>query len=120
MLLKRTKQLKKHLYRLKERFENSDPPEHISDKDFFLQMKKETEPIFHLLEQWEEEALQFVKNIDVRIYPHQIYATKENIELLLLHSYYIDVRSRIYMEYYQSSQFILDQLMDEIKKEERG
>lgn len=113
-LKEQTEQLKKHLDLLKGKFEENDPPEHISDKKFFLKMKEETAPIYQLLEEWEKEALEFIKNKHVRIYPHQINATKENVELILLHSYYVDIRKRIYMEYYKSSHYIFDQILSEI------
>jgi len=111
-----TKQLKKYLDILKHKFEENNPPEHISDKDFFLKMKEETAPIYALLEEWEEEALTFVKNRLVNVHPQQIISTKENIELIILHSYYIDARKRRYMELNQSSHYIFNQILNEIEK----
>ena|SRR5690625_2831051 len=111
-----TKQLKKHLDILKEKFEENNPPKHISDKEFFLNMKEETAPIYELLDNWEEKALAFVKNKHVNVHPHQIISTKENIELILLHSYYIDARKRRYMELNQSSHYIFDQILSELEK----
>lgn len=117
MLLKdQTKQLIQYLDILRDKFEENNPPKHISDKKFFLKMKEETAPIYELLEQWEESALSFVKNREVNVHPHQIISTKENIELILLHSYYIDVRRRRYMEINQSSHYIFEQILREIEK----
>lgn len=111
-----TEQLKQYLDILKEKFEENKPPKHISDKEFFLKMKEETSPIYDLLEEWEDAALAFVKNRQINVHPHQIISTKENMELILLHSYYIDVRRRKYMEINQSSHYIFDQILREIKK----
>lgn len=115
-LEQQTKTLKKTLQRLKIRFETGEPPKKISDYSFFEQMKQETNPIFDLLNKWEENALQFVKNKHVHVHPHQIIATKENMELTILHSYYIDIRKRQYMELYKSTLYIFDQLSSEIRR----
>lgn len=112
-----TEQLKKYLDFLQNIFEKNEPPEHISDKKFFLNMKEETAPIYELLEEWEQSALSFVQNRRVNVHPQQIISTKENIELILLHSYYIDIRKRRYMEFNQSSHYILDQILSEIEGE---
>ncbi|WP_156289203.1 DUF1798 family protein [Oceanobacillus salinisoli] len=114
-LINRTKSLKKYLHNLKEHFEHGQPPENVRDKDFFFRVKEETTPIFELLELWEEEALIAVKERKVNVHPQQIESTKENMELLLMHSYYKDLRRRRYMEYYKSILYIFDQLISELQ-----
>src|SRR5690625_3656037 len=107
MILKQqTEQLKNYLDHLQKKFEENNPPEHISDKKFFLKMKEETSPIFELLNLWEENALAFVKNKEVNVHPQQIISTKENVELIIMHSFYIDIRKRQYMEINKSSHYI--------------
>lgn len=110
-----TEQLKQHLEVLKDRFEDNKPPASMSDKHFFLKMKEETSPIYNLLEQWEEDTLQLVKNREINVHPHQVASTRENMELLLLHSYYVDARRKRYMELNHSCHYIFDQLLREIK-----
>lgn len=114
MIKEDTLLLKQYVNHLKERFVSNESPGTFSDHNFFNQMKKETEPIFQLLEQWENNAFFYIKENPGKIYPHQIQATKENIELIILHSYYIDIRKRIFMEYYQSAVYILDGLLSDM------
>lgn len=109
-----TECLKKYLDELKERYDNNDPPASIKDKKFFAMMKENTMNIYELLENWEEHALQIIKERKVNVHPHQIISTKENIELLILHSYYIDAKKKRYMELHGSSHYIFDQLLRSI------
>ena len=113
-LVIQTDNLKQYLDDLKEIYEKNAPPENMNDKEFFNKLKKETAPIYDLLEKWEEKALLFVKNRAVNIHPHQITSTRENMELLILHSYYVDARRKRYMELNHSSHYILDQLLRDI------
>ncbi|MFD1849499.1 DUF1798 family protein [Oceanobacillus bengalensis] len=113
-LKERTILLNNHLLRLKALYENSTPPENKKDRKFFLQVKEETSPIYEMVEKWEEQALQVVKAREVTVHPNQVNATKENMELLLMHSYYLDVRRKRYMELYRSIRYIFDQLVNEL------
>src|SRR5699024_12325755 len=61
---------------------------------FFSNVRQQTEPIFQLLELWEETALQTIKTERFNVHPQQIISTKENMQLLLMHSFYKDVRDR--------------------------
>ncbi|MGF7014889.1 DUF1798 family protein [Ornithinibacillus bavariensis] len=110
-----TIQLKKYLQDLKQVFEENNPPEDRRDKEFFVMVKKKTSPIYDLLEIWQELALKFIKENKISVHPNQIVSTKENMELLLMHSYYIDVRRRRYMELNQSVLYVLDQLLRAIE-----
>lgn len=110
-LKEQTEQLKQYLDQLKERYEGNTPPENMKDKQFFLIMKEDTIAIYDLLETWEKDALEVIKDRKVNVHPHQITSTKENMELLILHSYYIDTRRKRYMELNRSSHYILDQLL---------
>lgn len=107
-----TKQLKEIVDQLHDVFlREGDRPE-ISDKAFFLQMKAETAPMYETLAIWEELALAEVKARNVQVHPHQVNSTVENVELLILHSYYKDLRKRKYMEYYFSTHYVCNQLLD--------
>jgi len=113
--VKHTKALRNHLDALKKRFENTDPPVNRRDRDLFQMVKKETDPIYNLLDQWEETTLSLIKERKVKVHPHQVTSTKENMELLLMHSYFIDVRRKRYMELYNSISYIFDQILNESK-----
>lgn len=109
-----TKQFKEHLDKLKERYEENNPPENKKDKEFFLMVKEYTTPIHALLEEWEEKTLQVVKDRKVNIHPQQVTSTRENMELLIMHSFYIDAKRKRYMELNHSAHYVLDQLLREL------
>lgn len=113
-LQEQTKSLKQQLDQLKERYETNDPPEDRRDKVFFSYVKEVTEPIYKHLETWEEDTLGLVKNREVNLHPQQVTSTRENMELLLMHSFYIDVKRKRYMELYKSVHYIFDQLLKDI------
>lgn len=113
-LQEQTRHLKQQLNQLKERYETNEPPEDRRDKAFFSHVKEVTEPIYKRLETWEEGALGLVKKREVNLHPHQVASTRENMELLLMHSFYIDVKRKRYMELYKSVHYIFDQLLKDI------
>lgn len=115
LLVEYTIQLKKDLAGLRELFENNTPPEDRRDKEYFEMVKVKTLPIYELLEKWEELALKVVKEDKISVHPNQISSTRENMELVLMHSYYVDVRRRRYMELHQSILYVFDQLLRAIK-----
>ena len=108
MLLQLTNQLQQASQCLRERFLNNQPPENIKDRNFFEMVKKETEPLFELIEKWEEEALATIKKRELLLHPQQIESTRENFELIIMHSYYIDVKSKRYMELQQAIDYVLE------------
>lgn len=110
----KTIELKKHLQSLKDNYERNNPPENKKDLAFFNYVKNETDPVFKLVQSWESDALEIVKQRKVNVHPHQIVSTRENMELLLMHSYYIDAKRKRYMELNHSVLFIFDQLLREI------
>lgn len=115
-LLEQTQQFKEHVNKMKEKYEQNNPPEDRRDKEFFLQVKKYTAPIYELLDEWEDKTLQVVKERKVNVHPQQVTSTKENMGLLLMHSFYIDVKRKRYMELNHSVHFILDQLLKDLQK----
>ncbi|GGJ85353.1 hypothetical protein GCM10007063_04860 [Lentibacillus kapialis] len=115
-LIHETEQLKEHLEHLKNIYEENNPPESKKDKQFFLMVKERTEPVYKLLGEWEEKALNVVKERKVNLHPQQVTSTRENMELLLLNSYYVDVKRKRYMELNRSILFIFDQLLSELKE----
>jgi hypothetical protein len=111
LLIEYTVQLKEYLQQLKDLFEENNPPEDRRDKEYFEMVKEKTLPIYELLSKWEELALKIIKESKISVHPNQIVSTRENMELLLMHSYYIDVRRRRYMELNQSVLYVFDQLI---------
>jgi len=110
-----TKALSNYLDTLKRMFEQSEKPK--ADKEFFQFVKKETVPYFDLLEKWEFQALQAIRERKSTLHSQQITSTKENMETLILHSYYIDVRKRNYMEINKSCHYIFNQVIKESQGE---
>lgn len=108
-----TIRLKEELEILKLNYLEQEKPEHKRDKDFFNYVKEKTMPVFQLNELWEKLALEHVKDRDVRVHPQQVASTKENIDLLLMHSYYIDVKRKRYMELNQSVQYVFDLILED-------
>ncbi|MFP7493821.1 DUF1798 family protein [Terribacillus saccharophilus] len=106
------KQLSDLLLRLKQRYLSEEPPSDKHDKAFFEMVKDETGPMYQLLQMWHQAAADFVQQRDVTVHPQQIQSTEENVHLIILHSYYIDIRSERYMDYHQSIGYVL-QLLDE-------
>src|SRR5699024_11249656 len=114
----KTQQLKQHIDNLKERYEEHDPTKNRRDKDFFEMVKQETTPVYQLLTEWEELALASIKSREVDVHPHQVTSTKENMELVLMHSYYIDARHKRHMELNHSIHYIFDQMINELSRSE--
>ncbi|MFD2209089.1 DUF1798 family protein [Virgibacillus halophilus] len=114
-LLLQTIELKKQLALLQEYYENNQAPESRKDKQFFAYVRKQTDPIYELLARWEDLALATVKNRQVKVHPKQIVSTRENMELILMHSYYIDVKRRRYMQLHQACLYVFDLLADQLE-----
>lgn len=116
MLLQHMETLEKELETLKENYLTHEKPENRRDPEFFAYVKKQTEPIFDIINQWYEEALTFVKNREVSVHPQQVQSTEENLHLILLNSYYIDVRRKRYMELHKSILYVFDLLKKDMEK----
>src|SRR5690625_1981570 len=109
-----TQQLKQHLNKLKERYDHFEPPKNRRDKDFFELVKRETTPDYNLLEMWEEMTLEKVKERENNDHPQQVTTTRENIKLVMMHSYYIDTTRKIYIEINHSVLYMFDQIISEL------
>lgn len=95
---------------LKDLFHKNTEPKDINDHEYFFQLKKETAQLFSLLDEWENAVLLTLKEKPLKIFEHQITATKDNIEVLVMHSYYKDIRKRLYMERYYSIMLVLENI----------
>jgi len=112
-----TKKLKSELSILQQKFETGNRNQDRRDRQLFDQMKTETAPIFKLIDMWYEQTIEIIQKEKLILREQQITSTKENFEMLVLHSYYIDVRKRRYMELNRSCLYIFDQLLKEIHRE---
>ncbi|MFD1018447.1 DUF1798 family protein [Thalassobacillus hwangdonensis] len=97
---------------LQEKFDQQQEPVDRKDKAYFEVVKKETAPMFELNDQWLELASEYVKNREVKVHPNQVKSTHENIELLILHSYFFDVKKKRYRELNHSVHYVLDMIVD--------
>lgn len=110
-----TTQLLDELKILPQIYENNEEPS--KDKTFFQYVRNETKVLFDMLDEWEKLAEDFVLQRRSGVHLHQIQATKNNMQTLILHSYYKDVRKRRYMEIYKSCKFIFQQVLKELSNE---
>jgi hypothetical protein len=110
------KKLSEQMAVLKERFLTHEPPSDKKDKEFFERVKRETKPMYDLLLQWNEAAAAFVQQREVNVHPQQIQSTEENIHLIILHSYYIDIRSERYMDYHHSIGYVIQLLNEDLER----
>lgn len=117
-LLQETASLLEHIANLKILFYEERPPAEFKDKEFFLKVKNYAAPIHELLNSWEKDALAFLKSdTSAPVHPHQIVSTTENIELIIMHSHYLDVKEKRYMELNISINYVLGILADYLKEQ---
>ncbi|PKR78816.1 DUF1798 domain-containing protein [Halalkalibacillus sediminis] len=82
--------------------------------DDFEEIKEITIPLFERIEKWETDAQSIVHQIP--LFPNQIENTKDNLEILMLHSFFHDVRKKRFMELYHSVLYNLDIILDQTNK----
>lgn len=111
-----TIELKNDLKLLKERYEKGEKPEDKRSKVFFQFVKEETTPVYKKIEVWEEAASAFVKRREAKVHPQQVASTRENMELLLLNSYYMDAKRQRYMDLHQSVLYVFDALLNDYEQ----
>ncbi|TGB04566.1 DUF1798 family protein [Halobacillus salinus] len=115
-LQRETEQLKQIIEERHKLFINSEGPVDKTDRELFERVKEETKPMFDLNNSWLENAEVFVKNRHTSVHPNQVKSTHENIEMIILHSYYLDVHRKRFKELYQSVHYVLDMILDDINK----
>lgn len=111
-----TNNLRVHLDILQAHYESHEAPTNLKDKEFFFDVKRKTTPYYEMTEKWESEVLDFVKETKPNLHPNQVVSTAENIGLLLMHSYYIDIKRKRYMELIYAVHYIFDILDSELEK----
>ncbi|MBO8154994.1 MAG: DUF1798 family protein [Bacillaceae bacterium] len=93
-----------------KRYEQSVPADR-NDREAFVNIKQETEPVFQLIENWETAVSHLIDELP--IYPNQAANTKDNMELFLMHSYYHDVPKKRFMELYHSILYVFNQIKEQ-------
>ncbi|RWZ60303.1 DUF1798 family protein [Halobacillus fulvus] len=111
-----TEQLKKIIEERHEHFISHEGPVNKSDRDFFQKVKSETSDMFELNNKWRDEAEIFVKDRETSVHPNQVKSTHENIEMIILHSYYLDIHRKRFKELYQSAHYVMDMVLSDIEK----
>lgn len=115
-IIEKTEALMKATQEAKERFAHGERP--TKDRDFFMLVKAETDLTFNILDEWVALTMASSETNELALYPQQIEATKENMQSLLLHSYYKDTRKRRFMEIYKSCYYIFAQLLKETEEDD--
>lgn len=90
------------------------------ERAFFEHVQVETEPIFTMLETWNEAVLLKITRQELYFPTALIASTKGNMQALVMHSYYQDVRKRRYMEINQTCFYVFSKLLGEMQREKRG
>lgn len=114
-LIRLTNNLKNELNSLQKMFKKTKEEEINRNRNYFEFVKRDSKPLFELIDMWYDKALHIVNNYDISVYDVQIKTTKENFEMIILHSYYGDVRRRRYVEMNRSCLYVFDQLMKELE-----
>ncbi|MBM7552505.1 DUF1798 family protein [Thalassobacillus pellis] len=117
-LYAQTMELKRLSDHLAERYAAGEGPVDRKDHDFFQMVKKETMPLFEKNDKWLDTASAFVKDREVKVHPNQVQSTHENIELLILHSFYLDVKKKRYNELHHSVHYVLDMILTSLSEQE--
>lgn len=109
-----TEKLLEEVNQCQDRFLSGEKPE--KNREFFNAIRKEADETFNLLDGWVKQATVLVEQKEIKVlHLQQIEATKENVESLVLHSYYKDTRKRRFIEIYKSCYYIFAQVLKELE-----
>ncbi|MGM0522781.1 MAG: DUF1798 family protein [Bacillota bacterium] len=90
------------------RYQQDKTPAKLNDRESFSMIKEEVTPQFQLLEQWEEELLTDIKSHALSIHPSLVQSTRENMELIIMHSFYHDTDVKRFNELVKSVDVVID------------
>lgn len=110
-----TNKLKNELSFLQQKFETGERNKNKRDRQYFEFVKSDSKLLFDLINKWHEKTIALMNSNNISLYEEQINSTKENFEMLILHSYYSDIRKRRYIEMNRSCIYVFDQLLKEIE-----
>lgn len=87
------------------------------DPDFFGEVKPYADKVHITLDTWRELTLEWIKEEKPKyLYQLQIDTAIENIELLVVQSFYKDTREKRAKEMYQSIVYTLTAILDKIEQ----
>ncbi|GEM01434.1 protein of unknown function [Halolactibacillus halophilus] len=90
------------------RYQKKTPPAQLNDREAFNVIKQEVTPQFQLLEQWEDTLLTDIQTHTLSIHPTLVQSTRENMELIIMHSFYHDADIKRFNELVKSVDVVLD------------
>jgi len=116
LIIKLTYTLIEYVARLESKF-NDKTIEARQRDEFFTYVKNNSKEIFAILDEWVNLLSELNEQGNSVINQAIIESTKDNMNALIMHSYYKDVRRRRYMEINRSCiytyQSVLKELTDE-------
>ncbi|GEM04281.1 hypothetical protein HMI01_12690 [Halolactibacillus miurensis] len=90
------------------RYQTDKLPAKLNDREAFNVIKEEVTPQFQLMEQWEDQLLSDIKTHALSIHPSLVQSTRENMELIIMHSFYHDTDEKRFHELVKSVDVVLD------------
>jgi len=118
-LIKSSQHLLELLQESKQRFESFQEKPEKTEAYFYDQVKPNFEMMKDKSNVWEQLALEWIKEKKPKyIHPSQIESAMENVEQVVLQSFYKDINKQRFNNLHHSVEYLLNNIMDEI--EEKG
>lgn len=118
-LIKSSQHLLELLQESKERFKSFQEKPEKSEAYFYNQVKPNFEMMKDKSNVWEQLALEWIKKEKPKyIHPSQIESAVENVEQVILQSFYKDINKQRFNNLHHSVEYLLNNIMNEI--EEKG
>lgn len=118
-LIKSSQHLLELLQESKQRFESFQEKPEKTESYFYDQVKPNFEMMKDKLNVWEQLALEWIQKKKPKyIHPSQIESAMENVEQVVLQSFYKDINKQRFTNLHHSVEYLLNNIMDEI--EEKG
>ena len=116
-LIKSSLHLLKFLTECKHRFESFQKKPDKTEAYFYEQVKPTFELIKEKANDWEQLALEWIKKEKPKyIHPSQIESAMENIEQVVLQSFYKDINKQRFHNLEHSVEYLINTIVDEIEK----
>lgn len=83
----------------------------LNDREAFKHIQKEVTPHFFLFEEWEKAILHDIRAHALPLHPSLIQSTRENMELIIMHSFYHDTTDARFNELVKSVDVVFDMVL---------
>lgn len=93
------------------RYNEKEASVKLNDREAFKHIQKEVTPHFFLLEEWEKTILSDIRARALPIHPSLIQSTRENMELIIMHSFYHDTTDARFNELVKSVDVVFDMVI---------